>query len=337
MRHNFNLLDINLHLFDGAAGAAGEGAGEAAQSDAGALPKAETNRGNGSSRRSRSGAYDNVVFGKQEDVPAADDNTSSDAGENKSQGKANKSGVDTTSDTLEAKRKAFKELVEGEYKDQYTEMFQQSFDRRFKETKGMEKSLSDQKPIIDMLMQRYNIGDGDMAKLQTALEQDNRYYEEAAEEAGMSVEQFKAMQKLERENAELKAYRQKQAADQQAQQQMNAWFTEAEKLKAVYPSFDFRTELGNREFMGMLKAGVNMQKAYEAMHHSELAESAARAAAETAGQQMAARIQNKASRPKENGTSSQSAVIVKSDVHSLTREDRAEAVRQAMRGKKISF
>ena len=340
MRKTYTLLDIDLHLFDGAAGGAaagGEAGGESsAQGDVGNLPKAETNRRSGSSRRSRTGAFDNVVFGKQEDVPAAVDATPA-AEETKGEGKANASGVETTSDTLEAKRKAFKELVEGEYKDQYTEMFQQSFDRRFKENKVMEKSLNDQKPIIDMLMQRYNIGDGDVAKLQTAIEQDNRYWEDAAEEAGMNVEQYKAMQKLERENAELKAYRQKQAADQQIQQQINSWYAEAEKVKELYPSFDFRTEANNKDFMDLLKNGIPVEKAYKLIHMDEINDGAARAAAQAAEQQMVAKMKAKAARPSENGTSSQSAVIVKNDVGNLSRAERAEIARRVQRGEKISF
>ena len=339
---HYALLDIDLQLFDGAAaGAGGAAAGNgaasasAAQEGAGALPKAETKRGTGSSRRSKSGAYENVVFGKQD---AAEPGAAStpDAGENKGEGNA-KTGVSTTSDTLEAKRRAFDELIEGEYKDQYTEKFQQAFNRRFKETKGMENSLNAQKPIMDMLMQRYGIADGDVAKLQAAIEDDNAYWAEAAEEAGLTVEQFKAMQKLERENEELKRIRQRQQADQAAQQKMNQWYAEAEQVKQLYPGFDFRTEIGDKQFTDLLKRGISVQQAYELLHRDEINAAIARNAAQTAGQQMVAKIQNKAARPQENGMSSQSAVIVKNDVHNLSKADRAEAARQAMRGKKIKW
>lgn len=71
MRKN-KLLEIDLRLFDGAAGApaGGESAGAGApQGNEGALPKAEVRGRTGGSRRSRSGAYDNVVFGKQGTLP----------------------------------------------------------------------------------------------------------------------------------------------------------------------------------------------------------------------------------------------------------------------------
>lgn len=330
------LLEIDLRLFDGAAGAAagGDAGGGAPQGTESALPKADVKGRSGSSRRSRSGAYDNVVFGKQADAPAAEDSVDPAAG---GTGEGSTSGVSTTSNTLEERRKAFEGMIEGEYKDVYTEKFQQAFNRRFKETKGMEESLAAQKPILDMLMQRYKIADGDVTKLQTAIEQDSAYWNDAAEEAGMTVEQYKAMQKLERENAELKQMRQRQLGEQQAQQKMNQWYTEGEKVKEIYPNFDLRTECANRDFLGLLKSGLSVQKAYELMHMDEIKEAAARSAAQAAGKQVVAKIQSKAARPSENGTSSQSAVIVKNDVHNLSRADRAEIARRAQRGEKISF
>lgn len=335
--HNYKLLKVNLKLFDGAAAggaaAAPSGGEGAVQGTEGALPKAETKR-SGSSRR-RSGEYDNVVFGKQDAATTETQNTLA-AGEN-AQGKGNKSGVSTTSDSLEAKRAAFREMIEGEYKDQYAEVFQNAFNRRFKEVKGMEDNLNAQKPIMDILMQRYNIADGDAKKLLNAVEQDNVYWESAAEEAGLTVEQFKAMKKLERENAELQRMRQRQQGEQQARQKLDAWYAEGEQLKAIYPTFDFKAEVADRNFLGLLKSGLSVQQAYELKHMDEIKANAARVAAQTTGAQMAAKIQTKAARPKENGTSSQSAVIVKSDVHSLTKADRAEAIRRAQRGEKISF
>lgn len=339
--HNTNLLELDLQLFNGAAGgaaaggdgAAGDGAAQASES---ALPKAETNRGRGSSRRARSGAYDNVVFGKQEDASAAENTNIPAAGES-TEGNS-KSGVSTTSDTLEAKRQAFKDLVEGEYKDQYTEMFQSAFNRRFKEVKGMEDSLTAQKPILDMLMQKYKIADGDMGKLQKAIEQDKTYWESAAEEAGLTVEQYQAMQKLERENEELKRMRQRQQGEQAAQQQLNVWMQEADKLKRdFYPDFNLQTEIGNRQFLDLLKAKIPMKQAYELVHMDEIKAATARNAAQTASQQMQANIKAKASRPSENGTSHQSAAIVKSNVSDLSRADRAEIARRVQRGEKISF
>lgn len=334
---NKQLLTVDLQLFsDGAAAGAATGeAGEGdAQATASALPKADSQR-TGSSRRSKSGAVSNVVYGKQEDAPEAE--TAGSAAGSNGEGNANESGVSTTSDTLEAKRKAFEELIDGEYKDIYAEKFRTALNRRFKEAKDLEQSLNAQKPIVDMLMQRYKIADGDLGKLQAAIEDDNQYWESAAEEAGLTVEQYKAMQKLERENEELRRIRQAEEGQRRMNQQLEDWYRQADAVKELYPSFNFKREAANRDFLGLLRSGLPVQKAFELMHMDEIKESAARSAAQTAGQQVEARIKSKASRPAENGTSSQSAAVIKSDVSQLTHTDRADIARRVQRGEKIIF
>lgn len=322
------LSKVDLQLFnDGGATGGAEGS-TASTTDA---PKVETKL-NGSNRRSKAGEFDNVVFGKQEGTTSTD-TTSLDTEGNPTG--AGKTDVSTTSDTLEARRKAFNDLINGEYKDLYQENFQKVFDRRFKEVKGMESELSAQKPILDKLMARYGVND--VAQLDKALTEDTEYWEAVAESKGMTVEQYHAMEKLERENAELRAIRQRQIGQQQFQQQIDKWYQEADKVKELYPSFDFKTEAQNPEFLSLLKNGNTVEHAYKVLHFDELTQNAARVAAQTADAQAQARIKQKASRPSENGTSSQSAAIVRSDVSTLTRKERAECVRRAGMGETIKF
>ena len=318
---------VDLQLFNDGGTAGAEGS-VATTADA---PKTDT-KPSGSSRRSKSGEFDNVVFGKQEGT-TADDTTSLDA-EGKPMGAGN-TDVSTTSNTLEERKKAFNDLINGEYKDLYQEEFQRVFDRRFKQVKGMEAELASNKEVIDMLKSRYGVDD--VAKLKTALSEDTEYWESVAEQHGMTVEQYHAMQKLERENAELKAIRQRQIGQQQFQQQIDDWYREADRVKELYPSFDFKTEAQNPEFLSLLRNGNSVEHAYKVLHFDELTQNAARVAAQTADAQAQARMKQKASRPSENGTSSKSAVIVKNDAASLTRRERAEIARRVQRGEKIVF
>ena len=332
LKDNLKLLEIDLHLFDGATGG-GEGSATA-ESAAGATESApKTAKEIGSSRRSKKGEFSNVIFGKQADVQA-DEGTHSAAG---SDATGAGKDVETTSNTREERMKEFDSFME-QNKDLYSERFQSDFNKRFgSEIKGNRDALAAQKPIIDMLMQRYGVADGDMRKLQSALEEDHSYWEQAADEAGLTVEQYHRMNQIERENAELKQMRQRQVADQRAQQQMNAWYAEAEQVKQLYPAFNFRAEAQNKAFTDLLKAGIGVQKAFELVHMDEIKNATARAAAQTASEQMTAKIKSKAARPTENGISSQGAAIVKSDVHSLTKKERAEIARRVARGETISF
>ena len=320
------MFKVDLQLFNDGGATGAEGSATATEN----APKTD-NIPSGSSRRSKSGEFDNVVFGKQEGT------TSTEATGLEAGGKPKGAGTDvtTTSNTLEEKKKAFNELINGEYKDVYQENFQEVFNRRFKEVKGMESDLAAQKPILDKLMARYGVND--VAELDKALTEDTEYWERVAEEKGMTVEQYHAMEKLERENAELKAIRQRQIGQQQFQQQIDEWYKQADKVKELYPSFDFKTEAQNPEFLSLLRNGNSVEHAYKVLHFDELTQNAARVAAQTADAQAQARIKQKASRPSENGTSSQSAAIVRNDVSTLSRKERAEIARRVQRGEKIVF
>ena len=335
-----DILHVNLCLFDGgaagaAAAGAGEGAGSGTQGDSQQTDPGATRRGNQTTAAQRrgSGEYSNVKFGKQDQPAAAGGQQANppDAGEE------SKKGVETTSDTLEEKRKAFRALVDGEYKDQYTEDTQRIIDRRFRETKNLETQLSQQKPILDMLMQRYKIGDGDLGKLTQAIENDNAYWSQAAEEAGMSVEQYKQFQKLQRENAQLLQAQRRSQNQQAAEKQLQKWYQEAEAMKADYPGFDLERESQDPQFLSMLRSGVPVKLAYEVMHMDEIKSTVAQTTAQQTEKQVVEGIRAKGARPAENGTSSQSGFVVKDDPAKWTKKDRAEIVRRVQRGEQIKL
>jgi hypothetical protein len=228
-------------------------------------------------------------------------------------------------------------MVNGEFKDVFTEETQRIINRRFSESRTLEAQVQAQQPVIDMLMQRYNIGDGDMKKLSDALENDSAYWSEAAEEAGMSVEQYKQFQKMKRENAALLAA-QKGRQQQEAQhQQAQKWFQEAQQVKAKFPNFDLSAELKDPNFAAMLRAGTPVEHAYKVRHFDELMENAMQVTAANTEKRVVNNIRARGNRPAENGTASQSAFTIKDDVSKLSKKDRAEAARQAMRGAKIEF
>lgn len=326
-----DIQHVTLDLFDGAAGAAASGAGEGA----GSGTQGETQQTSpAATRRGSSGEYSNVKFGKQDQPAAAGGQQANppDAGE-----ESKKQGVETTSDTLEDKRKAFRALVDGEYKDQYTEDTQRIIDRRFRETKNLETQLSQQKPILDMLMQRYKIADGDLGKLTQAIENDNAYWSQAAEEAGMSVEQYKQFQKLQRENAQLLQAQRRSQNQQAAEKQLQKWYQEAEAMKADYPGFDLERESQDPQFLSMLRSGVPVKLAYEVMHMDEIKSTVAQTTAQQTEKQVVEGIRAKGARPAENGTSSQSGFVVKDDPAKWTKKDRAEIVRRVQRGEQIKL
>ena len=310
-------LPVNLHLFDGEGGG-GEGG---AQGETQASAPASTRRG-------KSGE-NNVVYGKQ---PQADGQTQPPVAGEKQEG-----DVVTTSNTLEEKRKAYDELIRGEYKDFYTQDTQKMIDRRFKETKGLQDQVSKMQPIIDLLSQKYQVEGGDLAKLVQAIESDDVYWADAAEEAGMSIESFKQFRKMQQENKELLAREQARQGREAVDRQVQQWYQEAEAMKSDYANFDLAREMQNPEFLSMLQAKVPVRTAYEVVHLDQIKSAERQMTAQATERQITANVRARGARPAENGTTSRSGFTVKDDVRKLSKADRAEIVRQAQRGKTIEF
>ena len=336
-----NMPTMNLRLFDGgSAGAAGAGAGATATGNIG---EGETQGAvPGKARRGKSGEFSNVVFGKQGNGATATGAVTNAQERSPVAGADNNQGVQVTSDTLEARRKAYMDFVNSaENKDIHTQEIQRVLNRRFSETRNLETQVQAQQPIIDMLMQRYNIQGGDTTKLMEALENDNAYWSEAAENAGMTVEQYKTFQKLQRDNAALLAAEQgrqsREQAKRQAQQKAQQWFQEGEALKAKYPKFDLAKEMQNPEFVSMLKSNTPVEHAYKMVHFDELMNDAVNVTAANTERRVVGNIRARGNRPAENGTAAQSAFTVRDDASKLTKKERAEVARRALRGDNITF
>ena len=312
--HNYKLLDISLDLFDGAA-AGGEGAGATGATNAGSDVAGQSNTG------------ETILYGKQPVTQTPD------AGEKKT-------GVQSTSDTLEERQRAYRAMIEGEFKDLYTQDTQRIINSRFKETKSLEKQLEDSKPVLDLMCQRYQIEGGDMAKLLQAVENDNEYWAAAAEEAGMTVESYKELQRYKRENAAFLEAERRRKGQESADRQFAQWARETAELQQLYPSFDLQKELENEQFRYLIsnaKTPVPLRHAYEVVHMDEIKAGIAKMQAQATEKQVVDSIRARGTRPAENGTTSQSAFQVRDDVGKLSKKDFADIQRRVMMGERISF
>lgn len=298
--------EIDLALFDDAAAAPGG----AAESEGQPAIKAGEKNSFGSGRRAEKTSK--VVYGKQSET-------------------AQQSPAPQI--TPEARREKFKALIGGEYKDLYREEFQEAFNRRFKDYKTQGERLQSLAPIVEALMARYKIADGDLLKLQKALDSDTSYLEKSAKEANMTPEQVQAMERIRHENAVMKAARAHEHTRREAMGQLARWAAEGEQMRGDYEGFDLSAESKNPRFLAMLRAGVPVRHAYEVLHLSDIKDDTAR----KTEKRVVDGIRAKGARPPENGMSGGSGIVVKSDVSRLTRRDREEIARRALQGEKISF
>ena len=112
---------------------------------------------------------------------------------------------------------------------------------------------------------------------------------------------------------------------------------QAEQTKAIYPAFNLEIEMQNPRFLDLLRNHIDVRTAYEVLHKDEIIPAFAQHTAKVVEQKLANKIIANGARPTENGNSSQSAVLTKSDVSQLSKEDRQEIIRRVARGEKIRF
>lgn len=228
------------------------------------------------------------------------------------------------------KGKQFADLIKGDFKEQYTEATQKLINRRFRET---DAKISAQQPVMDLLASRYGIDDGDPAKILNAVQADTAFWQEAADAAGMTVEQYRTMRQLEARNRQLMQAQQTQQAQYLAQRRYQQWQAEAEQLKAKYPAFNLEEMQGNDVFTTLLKNGFSMEQAFRSCSTEYLAAQAAVQAEKAVTDNIRAR----GSRPAEAGSSSKPAAEIKDDVSKLSDKDVLAVLAQIGGGKKISF
>ena len=231
----------------------------------------------------------------------------------------------------------FEKLIKGQYKAQYDARMQDTIQKRLKGQKETVDKFNALTPTLELLGKKYGVDATDIEALNKAIEEDDSYFEDEALEKGISVKQLKEIRSMERENADLKRQMQERQTQENANKLYAGWIQQAEETKKVYPSFDLRTEMNNPKYVDLLRSNIDVRTAYEVLHKDEIIPAAMQFTAKTVESKLAKKIAANGARPAENGMSSGSAAVVKSDVSQLSKADRQEIIRRVQRGEKIRF
>ena len=242
-------------------------------------------------------------------------------------------GVNNSFEDRKAKYEAFIK----ENKDLDDERVQSILKGRLKSSKESAAKLESLSPTLELLAKKYGVKADDIESLNKAIEEDDSYYEQEAFEKGISVEQLKAVRKIEKENAALRKEKDERKRQDAAKETYATWMRQEQEARAVYPSIDLRTELQNPKFAELLKSNIDVKTAYEVIHKDDIIAGAMQYAAQAVEQRIADDIIAGGARPIENGNSSQGAATAKFDPSSMSRAERAEINRRVLRGEKIDL
>ena len=229
----------------------------------------------------------------------------------------------------------FEKLIKGDYKDLYDAKVQSTIQNRLKGTKEQVAKLESLSPLLDMIGKKYGVDSSDVKALIQAIEDDDSYFAEEALERGITVDELKRIRKIERENAEFKKANQEREAQERADMRYRTWLNQTEEAKKLYPNLDLKTELKNEAFGRLLLAGVDVGSAYLVTHKDEIIGGAMQHTAQQVEKKITNKIRANGSRPVENGISSQSAAVVKTDVSQFNDADMDEILRRVRNGEKI--
>lgn len=246
--------------------------------------------------------------------------------------------------TPEERRRAFGEMVQGEYSDVFQEMMQRAID---KATENIRQNPQVAR-LTQALANAYGVDTEDMDDLIEAVEngrvKDEKYYEDLAQQRGVSVKTARELDKMESDlkrsntrNAQLQAMQQEAARQQRVSQIQAQWEAQAAQLKTQYPDFELQEVLANEQVADLMRRGVSLPDAYRAAYFDHIMQQATAQTAQKVEQGVAARIQQRASRPGENGTRPGGAVTTHVDVASMSRRQLEDLERRARRGEKITL
>lgn len=244
----------------------------------------------------------------------------------------------------EERRKAFGELLRGEYADLTEELMQNAVTEA---TRRLEASPA-MKGLMQALQEKYGTDANDLVALTEAVRngavKDDAYYEKLAMEKGVSTRTARELDKLESQNKQLTEQQQliRQMERQREQQARIAelqagWDREAEQLKAQYPDFNMAEVLANPEVEKMMRSGVSMTNAYRSAYFDHILKQQQAATAQQVEQGVVNRMQQRNARPGENGTRPGGAVQTKIDVSHMSRKEMEEMEKRVMRGEVITL
>ena len=351
---------VNLQLFaegcgDGGAAAAAASAADAAPAvqepalrpaeerlarRSGVLKRSSREEGSPSqSAQSAASSPEGGALGSEEkselDEEAAENQNEAEGKDGEEKGKAK---------SPEERRKAFGELLRGEYADLTEELMQNAVTEA---TRRLEASPA-MKGLMQALQEKYGTDANDLVALTEAVRngavKDDAYYEKLAMEKGVSTRTARELDKLESQNKHLTEQQQmiQQMERQRVQQARIAelqagWDREAEQLKAQYPDFNMAEVLANPEVEKMMRSGVSMTNAYRSAYFDHILKQQQAATARQVEQGVVNRMQQRNARPGENGTRPGGAVQTKIDVSHMSRKEMEEIEKRAMRGEVITL
>ena len=239
-------------------------------------------------------------------------------------------------DDIQARWEAAKK---GEFAEMYGRDVQAAIQDRFKNQQNLQGELEMLEPALKVLRERAGVQNNQ--DLVHQIMDDDSLYEDAANEAGMTVGAYKEYLQFKQEHDEHVRAAEVQQFREGVERHFQKLAAEAQQLKERFPDIDIRQELQNPAFRRMTApdVGMSVEDAYFAVHHKELVPQAMAYGMQRARSQMAQTVMANQNRPREGGLGSKqnAAADMKIDPRQMSRKERDALRAQIHAGKRITF
>ncbi len=242
-------------------------------------------------------------------------------------------------------RKSFEEILKSA---EYAEEGQKYIDKLMGKRLAKFKDYDTMRELLDKVNLRYGVDSESkdyLTNLSNAIDGDTKLLEDEASEAGMTVENFRAVKNAELVMKQNERFQQERAQEEMTRNHVSNLIAQSEKFKEQFPSFNLEAEIANPQFKRLVDppqfggSGLPVDQAYFALHHKEIMQQSLQNAVNQAVAKTANSIQTNKGRPAESGANNgTTSNITKLDPSKLTLEDFKKIQEDYRRtGKKPNF
>lgn len=226
----------------------------------------------------------------------------------------------------------------GKYHDEYGKAVSQAIKDRFKNQADYKSTIDGYEDAVSPLFAKYGLEPGDIEGLKSSIATDDGNFADAAQKAGLSIEQYKDNLKLQREAEEGRQIKQAYEREKARNEVYAQWESEADSLKESFPNFDLLSEIkGNSEFADLLDNGVSVMNAFFATHAADIMAGMNAESNNDAKKSVVNEFKQRASRPPENAAKHNPASQRRFDPSQLSDDDLDKILKDIENGGSVSF
>lgn len=210
---------------------------------------------------------------------------------------------------------SYSDLIRSDqYKAEHKAYMEKTISDRLKKYRDQEANYSKMKDSFEVIANKYGVDPNSNTFLQDvadAIGKDSSYYEDYAIEHGISTKQAREILSAKKALAKIDQQKQQMARENEMKKQISLLYSNAEKTKAQYPSFDLALEMRNEAFRNFCAvSNGNTTQAFIALHYDDIMRGTIANAAKLIANQQANAIASNFRRPVENGVSSKASAII---------------------------